>query len=407
MQGGGDEQSGWLVLCSMDVNTGAVQMCKNYTYPTYKSLLPFTRTMRAHQDGVIVIANLVNFEVDAIDARTGDKVWSDTLETPYGDGTPNRYDTFGIYGRGGNGVLVLFGLGGDVWAYNPRTGKQLWYTNTTTLNGDPGIETPYDIWPLWVFSCQGFTNDVAYLAIGHEYNPPLFHGAQLLAINMTDGSLIWKELGTYIRSIAIAYGVLLSLNAYDNQIYAFGKGPTATTVSAPSVGVTTATPITITGTVMDVSAGVAQSEVAKNFPNGLPCVSDESQSKWMEYVYQNQPCPGDTVGVQVTLSVIDDNGNFREIGTTTTNAMGTYGFTWTPDIPGNFDLIATFAGSNSYYQSSAETYFYASEAPAPTAEPTPAPQSAADMYFIPMSIGIIVAIIIVGLLLAILLLRKR
>ena len=64
-------------------------------------------------------------------------------------------------------------------------------------------------------------------------------------------------------------------------MYAFGKGPSAVTVSAPTVGVTTKTPITITGTVMDVSAGVKQNAVAANFPNGLPCISDESQSKWM------------------------------------------------------------------------------------------------------------------------------
>ena len=169
--------------------------------------------------------------------------------------------------------------------------KQLWYTNTTTLIGDPGIETPYDVWPLWVFSSPGYTTDVAYLTIGHEYNPPLFHGSQMLAVNMTDGSLVWSELGMYIRSTAIADNVMLSMNAYDNQIYAFAKGPSTMTVSAPSAGVTTATPITITGTVMDISAGSKQNAVALNFPNGIPCVSEASQSRWMEYVYQQQPIP--------------------------------------------------------------------------------------------------------------------
>ena len=172
-----------------------------------------------------------------------------------------------------------------------------------SLIGDSGIETPYGTWPLWVFSSQAYTPEVAYLAIGHEYNPPLFHGGQLLAINMTDGSLVWSELGAYIRSVAIANGVLLSLNAYDNQIYAFSKGPTKITVDAPSLGVTTATPVRITGTITDVSAGVAQSEVAKNFPNGVPCVSDASQSKFMEHVYQDQPAPTDTTGVPIVFYV--------------------------------------------------------------------------------------------------------
>ena len=108
---------------------------------------------------------------------------------------------------------------------------------------------------MWVFSSPGYTTDVAYLTIGHEYNPPLFHGSQMLAVNMTDGSLVWSELGMYIRSTAIADNVMLSMNAYDNQIYAFGKGPSTMTVSAPNIGVTTATPITISGTVMDISPG--------------------------------------------------------------------------------------------------------------------------------------------------------
>ena len=89
----------------------------------------------------------------------------------------------------------------------------------------------------------------------------------------------------------------------------------------------------------------------------------------MEYVYQQQPFPASTTGVPVTLSVIDSNNNFRTIGTTTTDTSGTYAFTWTPDIPGNYTLIASFAGSNSYYGSTAETHIYASS---PAATPAPA-----------------------------------
>jgi hypothetical protein len=195
-------------------------------------------------------------------------------------------------------------------------------------------------------------------------------------------------------------------NGYDNQVYAYGKGPSATTVTAPNVGVSTATPITITGTVMDISGGAKQNAVAANFPNGLPCVSDESQSKWMEFIYQQQPYPADVTGVTVNLSVFDSNGNYRSIGTTTTNAAGTYGFTWTPDIPGDYRVVASFGGSDSYYPSSAQTYFHASPAPEATPEPTQAPASLADQYLLPATGGIIAAIAIVGVVLA-LLLRKR
>jgi hypothetical protein len=404
-QGFGGLQNGWLVVAAQDMDTGAQLWCKNLTYAETDTLLPYTRTEMNIQNGVWINANMQNFNVVAYDTRTGTKRWTVSLR---GDGgaVPNYYDIFNFKAYNGPGVVLFYGLGGDIWCINSTTGSVRWYTNTTKLVGDPGIETPYAIWPLWTFGCDCITNDIGYFAIGHEYNPPLFHGAQLLAVNMTDGTLVWSELDMSIRSTAIAYNILLSLNAYDNQIYAFGKGPTATTVSAPGVGVTTATPITICGTVMDVSPGTEQNLVARNFPNGLPCVSDVSQSKWMEYVYQQQPCPADVVGVDVTLSVIDANGNFREIGTATTDAMGSYGFTWTPDIPGDYILVANFAGSNSYYTSSAQTYFHATEAVAP--EPTPVYQQPVDntMTIIGVGVAMIVAIAIVGALI-LLTLRKR
>jgi hypothetical protein len=80
---------------------------------------------------------------------------------------------------------------------------------------------------------------------------------------------------------------------------------------------------------------------------------------------------------------------------------------WTPDIPGKYTVVATFAGSNSYYASYAETSFGADQAPEPTLSPTPQPQSIADQYFMPMSIGMIAAIAIVGVVLALLLMRRK
>ena len=119
-----------------------------------------------------------------------------------------------------------------------------------------------------------------------------------------------------------------------------------------------------------------------------------------------QPKPTNTTGVPVAISVIDSNGNSRQIGTTTSNADGTFSFTWTPDISGAYTVTASFAGSESYYPSSAGTSFYASEAPTATVAPTQPPQSTADLYFVPAIAGLLVAIIVVGLLI-ILVLRKR
>ncbi|MGD6852588.1 MAG: PQQ-binding-like beta-propeller repeat protein [Candidatus Bathyarchaeia archaeon] len=413
-QGYGGTTNGWLVVGAQDATTGAQLWCKNLTYSDTAVLEPFTRTQMIIDDGLFQLSSMYNWQVIALNARTGSTAWTTTLETDSG-AEPNIYDTIGgISARNGPGVTVYYGFGGDIWGIDNTDGKQLYYTNTTNLMGDPGIETPYNTWPLWTFSCTAQTNDVIYLAVGHEYNPPLFHGSQMLALNITDGSLIWKELGTYVESTAIAYNILLSRNCYDNMIYAFGKGPSATTLSAPSVGVTTATPITITGTIMDVSPGThyladpeltmtKQNEVPLRFPNGVPCVSDESQSAWMEYVYQQQPYPFNTTGVPITLSVVDDNGNFRQIGETTSDASGTWAFNWTPDIAGKFQVIANFAGSNSYYPSSATAYFYASDAATPAPSATTAQPVDNTMTIIASTIAILIAIAIVGLLM----LRKR
>ena len=195
-------------------------------------------------------------------------------------------------------------------------------------------------------------------------------------------------------------------NGYDNQLYAYGKGPSRLTVDVPSVGVTTNTPITIKGTITDISAGSQQEAVAANFPNGLPCISDASQSQFMEAVYQQQAMPTNLTGVPVSLNVVDANGNYRTIGTVVSNAYGTYSYTWTPDISGDYTVIANFAGTNSYYPSEAATAFSAGQS-AETSSPQPTQQtSTADIYILPGIIAIIV-VIIIGFAATILILRKR
>jgi hypothetical protein len=80
---------------------------------------------------------------------------------------------------------------------------------------------------------------------------------------------------------------------------------------------------------------------------------------------------------------------------------------WKPDISGEYTVIASFAGSDSYWPSHAETAFVVDEGAA-TPAPTQAPaESAADMYFIPAVVGIVVLIIIGFVILAILMLKKR
>ncbi|MGD0450701.1 MAG: hypothetical protein ABSA79_06565 [Candidatus Bathyarchaeia archaeon] len=406
-QGVGGETAGWLVLCDFDQYTGTQLFLKNITYTQTDALLPYTRVTgyNAIGQGMIVITNDVNNVEAAFDVRTGVKLWEQT-NTGLNGAKVNNYDQFSYRQFFTSDAIYLEGLGGDIWCRN-LDGTLRWYTNTTALVGDPGIETPYGVWPLWTFASSCLSPGVGYFAVGHEYDPPLFHGAQLIAVNTTNGKLLWSELDTSVTSTAIAYGILVSLNAYDNQLYAMGKGPSSITVSAPSVGVTTETPITITGKITDVSAGAQQQLVKSNFPNGLPCVSEQSQSHFMEAVYQQQAMPADITGVPITLSVLDANNNYRTIGTTTSDALGTFGYTWTPDIPGGYKVYASFAGSNSYYASSASTLIYAGT-PASTSTPTATTAtSVADTYFVPAIAGLFVLIIIVLALVVIMMLRKR
>jgi hypothetical protein len=205
----------------------------------------------------------------------------------------------------------------------------------------------------------------------------------------------------------IADGFLTALNTYDAQIYTYGKGPSQLTLSAPQVSVKLGRSLVITGTVTDIAAGTKQTEQAARFPNGVPAVSDKSQSAWMEYVYMQQPMPSDVTGVPITLSVVDANGNYRNIGSVTSDADGFFSFTWKPDIDGAYTVYASFEGSNSYYPSHAVTAFNIEPA-APTPTSTQPPSfdgvtSALQMTVIGAAVAIIIAVIIVG----ILVLRKR
>jgi outer membrane protein assembly factor BamB len=359
-----------------DMSTGQQIWVKNI--PVEASLLT-----TAFGDGVFVIFDAGLRTFSGFDVTTGNKLW--VTDTPLGA-------PWGTYvGENpliANGTLYVGSYDGYMYGFSIATGKEIW----KSYGENSGIETPYGTYPFWYGPM--LANGVVYMGTGeHSPTQPLERGEKLFAFDASSGRQIWNISGLIDLS-AIADGYLVGYNAYDNQIYCFGKGPSKTTVTAPNIGVTTETPVTITGAVTDISAGSQQQAVAMNFPNGLPCVSDASMSPWMEFVYMQQPCPANVTGVPVTISVLDSNGNQYSIGTAMSDASGTYSLTWTPEIDGNFTVYASFAGSESYYPSSAEAHFYASAAPTATPPPTPQPASLADIYFLPMSIGIIIAIVV-------------
>jgi len=309
------------------------------------------------------------------------------------------------------GHLYWFGYTGFLYSFDIKTGALEWtYGNGGAGNSTyAGTATPYGYYPVFISAIA----DGKIFLISSEHSPdsPLYAGEQLRAINATTGAEIWtiSNFGNcmYGGTSPVASGYLVTDNTYDQQIYSYGKGPSQLTITAPDMAAPIGTSIMIKGTVTDISAGTKQKAQAANFPNGVPAVSEASMSAWMEYVYMQKPRPANTIGAQVTISVVDANGNNREIGTTTSDTSGTFSFNWKPDITGKYTVIAQFAGSESYYPSSAQTSFAVDPA-APTATPTATQtQSAADMYFVPAVAAIIIVIILVGAVLALLMLRKR
>ncbi len=377
--------------------------------PLNQTMTPFVRTsIAAIGDGVYTLFIYATQSFYGYSTATGKQIWG-PVSIAVEDNPWGYYITHAVIGA--NNQMYVDTFGGNVWALDITNGAIIWHnsTNAVSSRGVAGANTPYGVWT--IANAPVLTNGAFVTMGGHLYSPPLYNGGSMCVWNTTNGNLLWEILDFATSNggeATVGDGYMVVTNGYDNQLYCYGKGPSQTTVIAPNVGVTTSTPITIRGTVTDIASGSQQDAMIANFPNGLPAVSDASMTPFMEAVYEQQPMPHNITGVPVTISVTDSNGNYRDIGTTTSNAYGTYSLNWTPDIPGNYEVTATFAGTESYYPSSAATAFYASE-PAATTAPiaTPVSNSATTSDLMIGIAAIIVVIVIIGIVLVLLTLRKR
>jgi outer membrane protein assembly factor BamB len=352
-------------------------------------------------DGAYIEMTDSTLSISGYSLATGKQLWG-----PEPLPGARAYDSLDMDCVAANGTDYIWCYGGDVYAVNANTGAILWHYGTPS----GGLESPYGYESLWTFMVGTVAGGIFFVPEGHMYSPPLYHGAQQLALNITNGNVVWSELAFDVTSApAVSDGVAVTLNAYDNQIYAWGMGPSKTTVTAPDVGVTTATPVTISGTVTDISAGSQQNAVAANFPNGLPCVSDSSMSPFMESVYMQQPMPTNLTGVPVTISVTDSNGNHYNIGTAISSpTTGFYSLTWTPIVPGNYTVTATFAGTKSYYGSTAQAAFYAGSPSATPAPTTPPVSGLASTGSLELGIAVVVIVMVICVAaLAVMMQRRR
>ncbi len=328
------------------------------------------------------------------DLQTGTRLWTSELSsTPWG--------TFGDYSEQSAYGLLFANQYDGVVAYNWTTGKIAWmfqapatsfetpYTNGTgNLNGE-----------VYSWFSDGIVADGKLYTYTQEHSPtaPLARGWRLYAINATTGAGIWNITGPMGPGI-VHDGYLTAGNYYDGYFYVFGKGLSATTVSAPQTAVPTGTPLVISGTVLDQSPAQP----------GTPCVSAQSMGEWMAYLHMQHQIPANVIGVPVSIDAVDPNGNPVHIATVTSDMSGTFGYTWTPSIAGQYKITATFVGDDSYGSSWAQTYATVTQLSA-TTTPTTTSSTTSDVinplatYIVVGVIAIIIAIAIVGALI----LRKK
>ena len=295
------------------------------------------------ENGVFLFSQAMTRERWGYDLATGNMLWGPTEPEP-------QWNFYGMSTSIAYGKLFGYGYGGKLIAYDIRTGEEVWNWRSGTL----GFETPYENVPLSL----GCIADGKIYMYSSEHSPtmPLRRDAYLWCIDAETGVEIWK-MQCWANNPAIADGYIVTLDSFDNRIYCYGIGPSATTVTVPESVQPLGTTVLLKGTVTDQSPGA----------KGTPAISDADQQMWMEYLYQQRPLPQDAEGVEVVLTTLDPNGNSYEIGRATSDTNGNYGVMWEPPVPGQYKIIATFKGSAAYGSSDATTYLGVTEAPSPAA----------------------------------------
>jgi hypothetical protein len=401
---------GWLIGISLRPGNLGTQLWKTTFTPPFVDLDKnvtqaamftggFSLTGVYPEQGVFTFGEVKQLKAWVFDLNSGSELW-ETNSTYAGQ---NQYN---YYGQSqlviGNELILYGGYSGTMTAFNVKTGNVDWIHNFISV----GTESPYGNYPIQIGAASG---DKIYVQTWeHSFTIPLYRGPNLSCINATDGTIVWDDL-SFGPGIGIADGILVANNAIDNEIYAYGRGPSGTTVSAPQIIPSLGQSVMLTGTVTD------QTPTGRRDTNdkvvwtlqGTPAVSDDSMTAWMDYKFQQQIYPTNATGVPVSLDIIDPNGNSYNIGTVTTDLNGKYSISFKPDIPGNYQIIASFAGSKSYGPSSDTTYLSVGGPEASTPTAIPSTESVADTYFVPAIAGLFILIIIVLVLVVLMMLRKR
>jgi outer membrane protein assembly factor BamB len=338
--------------------------------------------------------NAHNRQWVCFNGRTGQKVWTtEKTEYPWGAWWP--YST-ATYPFNETDAAIITGTYEGIYAFNWADGKILWHYKTTSVP----FEGPYSATPF--FTGVTLADGKVYAYNGeHTASYPRDRGWSIHCINATTGELIWKMLNPMVPG-AVADGYLTASNNYDGYMYVFGRGKSATTVTASPKTIANGANVLIEGTVLDQSPAQP----------GTPCVSKESMTTQMEYLHLQMPITGlwgnETItGVPVTLTAIGSDGSVYDIGSVTTNGYGgNFAKAWAPPKEDTYTIMASFAADDSYGSSTAYTSVTVGPAPEPIQFPeNPTPVDNTNLLYGVLA-AVIVAIVI-GLAALIVSLRKK
>ncbi|WNZ29457.1 MAG: PQQ-binding-like beta-propeller repeat protein [Candidatus Bathyarchaeota archaeon] len=294
---------------------------------------------------------------------TGEMIWGPTAKRHYtdnwGHSSGNSWDIIA------EDKVIAGNYGGTVWCYDAQTGNVEWTFDIP----DPYTEVLHN--NFWRFRPAQVTDGKLYIE-NTEHNPrdPQPRGAPYICIDLETGTEIWRlpyRQGEWSTHSIIGDSTIVMQNTYDQAVYAVGKGPSAITLEAPLTGVTAGSSVVLRGMVTDISPGTQEELIKLRFPNGVPAVSDSDMTAWMTYVYNQYEQPADVTGVPVKIEIVDPNGHYEWIGTATTDVYGNYGYSFRPQVEGQYLIITTFEGSASYYGSTSTTYITIDPAPTPAA----------------------------------------
>jgi hypothetical protein len=326
-----------------------------------------------------------------VDLETGELIWGPT--TPRENYLNSLDDTKSGARCIAYGKLYSASVSGIVYCWDIQTGEHVWTYE---------VDDPYSeiLWANTWWARPLFITDGKIYVGSYEHSPidPRPRGAPFTCLDAETGEVIWRADGLFRQTrwggrAIIGDSIIATMDTYDQRVYAIGKGPTKTTVSAGPKVTGWGSSVVIEGMVTDVSPGTDDPALKMRFPNGVAAVADEYMSDWMLYVYKQFPFPMDATGVEVVISIVDPNNNYKEIGRTTSDASGMYKLSFTPEVEGEYTVITTFTGSKAYWGSQGQTALLVSKAPAPSGPIEPEPTEAP---LITTEIAIIIAVVVVA-----------